>query len=58
MARLLELGGARESVEVLLYHKPVGEVTTRSDPRGSAHRVRTTAATGAAAAGSSSAGST
>jgi 23S rRNA pseudouridine2605 synthase len=32
--RQLDLGGQRESVEVLLYHKPVGEVTTRSDPEG------------------------
>lgn len=32
--RPLDLGGAREEVEVLLYHKPVGEVTTRSDPEG------------------------
>jgi 23S rRNA pseudouridine2605 synthase len=32
--RPLELGGGRESVEVLLYHKPAGEVTTRSDPQG------------------------
>ncbi len=28
----LDLGGRRESVEVLLYNKPMGEVTTRNDP--------------------------
>jgi 23S rRNA pseudouridine2605 synthase len=32
--RELDLGGARESTEVLLYHKPLGEVTTRHDPEG------------------------
>jgi 23S rRNA pseudouridine2605 synthase len=30
--RELDLGGTREATEVLLYHKPVGEVTTRHDP--------------------------
>jgi 23S rRNA pseudouridine2605 synthase len=32
--RRLELGGTAEQTEVLLYHKPVGEVTTRNDPEG------------------------
>jgi 23S rRNA pseudouridine2605 synthase len=30
----LDLGGRAASTEVLLYHKPLGEVTTRSDPEG------------------------
>lgn len=32
--KLLDLAGRAESTEVLLYHKPVGEVTTRNDPEG------------------------
>ena len=32
--RALDLGGSAATVEVLLYHKPLGEVTTRSDPEG------------------------
>jgi 23S rRNA pseudouridine2605 synthase len=32
--RALDLGGSAATVEVLLYHKPIGEVTTRSDPDG------------------------
>lgn len=30
----LELGGRADTTEILLYHKPVGEVTTRNDPEG------------------------
>src|SRR4030095_14585471 len=32
--RLLDLGGRAARTHVLLYHKPIGEVTTRSDPEG------------------------
>jgi 23S rRNA pseudouridine2605 synthase len=32
--RPLDLGGGAASTEVLLYYKPVGEVTTRQDPEG------------------------
>ena len=32
--RPLDLTGSAASTEVLLYHKPLGEVTTRSDPEG------------------------
>jgi 23S rRNA pseudouridine2605 synthase len=44
--------------EVLLYYKPVGEVTTRRDPGAPSDRVRAAAAARAAAAGSASGGST
>ena len=32
--KALDLGGRAVATEVLLYHKPVGEVTTRHDPEG------------------------
>src|SRR5579863_5465230 len=32
--RKLELGGTPAATEVLLYYKPLGEVTTRRDPQG------------------------
>ena len=32
--RKLDMGGRADATEVLLYHKPLGEVTTRNDPEG------------------------
>jgi len=55
--REAQLGGAPGAArELLLYYKPVGEVTTRSDPQRPADRVRAPAATAQPAAGLRSGG--
>ena len=53
--RRLELDArALSARELLLYYKPVGEVTTRSDPAGAPDRVRASAGAPARGAGSTS----